>query len=189
MEPYQADLVAAVRGLSRGPARLLLFSTVTGTAAGPDDFAAEYWGRNIRDTVRFAPAIDGLARSGRRLFVELGPHPVLVPAIRQCLAAGEHLGAAFASLRRSQSADVSMLTLVGSLYEHGRAIDWRRLYPRGGRCVRLPLTPWERGASLHAPWGRPPGRVPLGHRVLMVDTRCSVRGCPPRSSQSSSRLH
>ncbi|CAM02054.1 acyltransferase domain-containing protein [Saccharopolyspora erythraea] len=46
---------------------------------------AAYWWHNVRDSVRFRGAVDRLVDDGYRVFVEIGPHPVLAHSLRECL--------------------------------------------------------------------------------------------------------
>jgi len=144
MDAFCEPLVRELGGLAPRAARLRLVSTVTGEPAGAADFGAAYWGRNIREPVRFMDAVGTLAARGTSTFVEIGPQPVLGGAIAQSLAALGRDGVALASLRRGQPEAASMLRLLGRLWERGRAVDWAALYGAGGRHVRLPLTPWQR---------------------------------------------
>ena len=50
-------MARAVSGLTTQVASVPIYSTVTGTLATEEDFDAAYWGRNIRQTVRFAAAV------------------------------------------------------------------------------------------------------------------------------------
>ena len=56
MEPFGTEMAAAVSGLARQAVSVPIYSTVTGALAMEEDFDALYWGRNIRQTVRFAAA-------------------------------------------------------------------------------------------------------------------------------------
>ena len=42
-----------------------------------------YWGRNLREPVRFRQAIETLLANGLRSFLELAPHPLLAAQVRQ----------------------------------------------------------------------------------------------------------
>ena len=119
-------------------------STVTGRPATDRDFTAEYWGRNLREPVRFAAAVGTLTGIGNATFVELGPHPVLGGAIARTLEAHGQAGLALASLRRGHPADAAMLTLAGRLWQRGHDVSWSALYPGKRRWVALPSTPWQR---------------------------------------------
>ena len=47
---------------------------------------ASYWWRNVRDSVIFSSAITKMVDRGDRIFLELGPHPILCGAINECAA-------------------------------------------------------------------------------------------------------
>ncbi|MEK8174735.1 acyltransferase domain-containing protein [Streptomyces sp. M19] len=44
---------------------------------------ADYWFRNLRETVRFGDTVRGLMERGFTTFVEISPHPVLTVAVEQ----------------------------------------------------------------------------------------------------------
>jgi acyl transferase domain-containing protein/acyl carrier protein len=144
MEPFKDELARTLNGLSPRPATTPIISTVTGKPGAGNDFDAAYWGRNIREPVRFAEAVKHLAENGHTAFVEIGPHPVLGSMIAQCLSQGESETVITASLRRGQDEQAAMLGSLGALYAAGYPVKWNGLYPAGGRCVQLPLYPWQR---------------------------------------------
>src|SRR6185295_16288999 len=82
--------------------RLPFYSTVTGQLADGATLDAAYWANNLRAPVQFWPALQALAADGHTLFVELGPHPTLVPAITDGLHAIRRAGRALALMRRDQ---------------------------------------------------------------------------------------
>jgi len=140
--PRQA-LVAALAGLESRAGQVPMISTVTGETAAPGLFDAEYWGRNMRDTVRFAGAMDRLAERGVDVFLEIGPHPILSSAMAECLRHRGHTGRIVPSLRRSDPERATMLGSLGALYASGVPVNWPAVYP-SGRRVTLPLYPWQR---------------------------------------------
>ncbi len=147
IEPYREELVAALAGITAKPARVPLVSTVTGRPAVAGDFAAAYWGRNIRAAVRFAEAVDVLAEDGCQVFLEVGPHPVLSRNVREVLELqrGQNRDetAVFGSLRRQKPERETLLESLGGLWGQGLPVRWEVLYPRG-RPVALPPYPWQR---------------------------------------------
>jgi acyl transferase domain-containing protein/NADPH:quinone reductase-like Zn-dependent oxidoreductase len=173
MEPFRAPLVAALAGVAPKPATLTLVSAVTGALACATDFDASYWGRNIREPVRFAAAVQTLAAQDVETLVEIGPHPVLGAAIAQSLESCGRHGTALATLRREQPEQAAVLATLGRLWERGHAVDWASLHATGARAVRLPLTPWNREshpprvprASTEARTGRPGGHPLLARRL------------------------
>ena len=107
-------------------------------------YDAAYWSRNIRQTVRFAPAIDQLLRDGFGLFLEVGPHPALGVPVLAMAAQCKVEVVASASLRRGQPARSSMLGSLCELYEGGARVAWQQLAEPGARTVPLPAYPWQR---------------------------------------------
>jgi acyl transferase domain-containing protein/NADPH:quinone reductase-like Zn-dependent oxidoreductase/acyl carrier protein len=145
MDPLEEDLTASLQCLAPRPPRIPLYSTVTGLNAEADPYDAAYWWRNVRQTVRFADAMDSLIRDGYRLFLEIGPHPVLATYIRDMLAGHNTRGGVFASLNRKKDERFSLLETGGALYCSGYRANWNRLPGGGaGRYVKLPAYPWQR---------------------------------------------
>ncbi len=144
MDPLKPQLMAALHGLQPQSPRLALYSTVTGRQVTAPAHDAAYWCDNMREPVLFAQAMDGLIGEGHRLFLEVGPHPVLSAAIRQCLAARGVEGTTLPSLRRGEPERATMAGALAGLYAAGGAIDWNRLHPQGATALPLPLYPWQR---------------------------------------------
>ena len=144
MDPLRADLLDALEGLAPRPAEIPIYSTVTGMAREGIEFDGRYWARNLREPVLFSGAVQRLLEDGYDTFVEISPHPALLSAIQQGLNHLGREGAVVASMRRDDDERAVMLGSLGALYSLGYPVDWSRIYPRGGRCVRLPPHPWRR---------------------------------------------
>lgn len=119
LDPLLDELVAGLQGIVAMPAQVPMISTVTGEPIDGRALGPGYWARNLRDTVQFATAIAGLAQGGADLFLEVSPHPVLLPALRQCLAHGGHDGRALASTRRDGDDAGGLTTATGALWTLG----------------------------------------------------------------------
>ena len=148
MDPVRDELLRALGQVDTAPATLPVMSTVTGAAATSAAFRGEYWWRNVRLPVRFATAIDALAGEGQRVFLEVGPHPVLGASIMECLASRGVTGRVLGSLRRKEPERVTMLGQLGALYTLGVEVDWRALEP-DARVVRLPAYTWQTDRFWH----------------------------------------
>jgi acyl transferase domain-containing protein/acyl carrier protein len=144
MEPYDAELEAALADLRPGAGDVPMASTVTGALVAGSEIGASYWRQNVRSPVLFADAVDTLGREGYGLFLEIGPHPVLAASIAQCGDAAGREATVLASLRRGRDERETLLESLGSLYTLGLPIDWRGVHPDGGRLVRLPTYPFQR---------------------------------------------
>ena len=160
MDPVRRDLVEALAGLRPAPAAIPLVSTVTGRLVDGQDLDAAYWGRNVRETVRFGDAVEALLASGHETFLELGPHPALAGAIAQCLRQRDRRGTHLASLRRDEEDRTVMLRALGALYAQGQPVDWGALDP-SGQFLRLPSYPWQR--ERHWLEAEAPSRAPQGN--------------------------
>ena len=144
MDAFRAELVQVLSELKPRALSISAYSTVTGALATDEDFDANYWGRNIRQTVQFASAVRAMLAEGDTIFVELSPHPVLSGMIAQCADAASKSTQQLPSLRRGVSESLQMLRSMGALFAVGRDVDWAGVYPKGGRVVALPVYPWQR---------------------------------------------
>ena len=95
---------------------------------------AAYWRGHARGTVRFAESIATLRARGMRVFLEVGPAPVLTGMARQCTGESEMVW--LASLRKDREASAEMLSSLGALYALGLNPDWRAV--EGGRTPSPP---------------------------------------------------
>jgi len=144
MDAAQAQLSAALRNLSLTAGPIPFYSTVTGSLLDTRRLDGAYWGENVRKTVRFAAVMSALAHSGYTVFIEIGPHPVLLRPMLECLAETEERCHVVASLCRDRKEQISLLAAAAKLYAAGWTPDWKGMFGRPGRYVPLPLYPWQR---------------------------------------------
>nr|WP_145910825.1 type I polyketide synthase [Kitasatospora viridis] len=145
IDQVREELLAALAPVRPGPAHLPIWSTVTAEPIEGGELDAAHWYRNLRQTVRFAPAVQRLAEAGRTLFVEVSPHPVLTGAIQDTLEAGEFAGAAIETLRRDQGGLDRFLLSAGAALTQGAPVDLGGPLA-GARSVptALPTYPFQR---------------------------------------------
>lgn len=123
MDPILGELATSLAGLTPCAAEVPVYSTVTGEKMDSAAFAEPgYWCKNVRDSVFFAKAIDTLIADRYRVFLELGPHPVLLGNIRESFVRHSVSGAAIQTLHRDQDDEQSVLQAITDLYAVG-AID------------------------------------------------------------------
>jgi acyl transferase domain-containing protein/acyl carrier protein len=144
MDLLRDDLASGLVGLSPRRTRVPWYSTVTGAIQAGPESGPEYWARNLREPVLFANVIESVLRDGIDIFLEISPHPILVPAVQQCLSAWQRDGLALGSLRRDRAERQSLLATLASLYAIGKQPEWAALCPPGYESVRLPTYPWQR---------------------------------------------
>ena len=80
---------------------------------------------NLREQVRFAPVIQGLADAGFRLFAEVTGHPVLTVALEQCAPDAEVCG----TLRRGEGGPAGQIRALGEAWARGAGSTGRRGSP------------------------------------------------------------
>ncbi|MBI1357394.1 MAG: SDR family NAD(P)-dependent oxidoreductase [Acidobacteria bacterium] len=143
VDELREDLLAALADLEPSVGSIPLYSTVEAERVDGAGMDAAYWVRNLREPVRFSESVGRLLADEHDLFVEISPHPVLLPAIEDNI---RHTGVearAAASLRRAEPERGSLLASLGALYAQGYAVDWARVYP-AGRFTPVPTYPWDR---------------------------------------------
>ena len=143
-EPLAEELLAALRCVTPQTARVAMYSTVTNKVCTGLELDATYWVQNLRAPVLFAQAVRQLLATEHTLFVELGPHPALLPAITDEIRHSGQDGAGLPSLHRDQDAQRVLLETLSELYTRGCDVNWQGLFPSRGRCVALPTYPWQR---------------------------------------------
>ncbi|MGZ9224710.1 MAG: type I polyketide synthase, partial [Anaerolineales bacterium] len=143
MDPLRAELVEALRDIKPQAAHIPFFSTVTEEVSHGATLNAEYWGRNLRQPVQFGSMIQKLLDADHSVFIEMSPHPILLTSIQEVSIELNKSSTEVASLRRDQPELTSLLGELGLLYRLGYPIDWKKLYPTGGRVVSLPAYPWQ----------------------------------------------
>jgi len=143
MDRIRGQLVEALARIMPQPGTVPFISTVTGGPLPGQSLDARYWYRNVRQTVLFGPAIENLIESGKTAFLEIGPHPALQSAMKECLAERGQSGFLAHSLRREADESHEMFTHLARLHIQGIPVDWKRVTQSNGRFVSLPRYPWH----------------------------------------------
>ncbi|GLZ28442.1 hypothetical protein Lesp02_06320 [Lentzea sp. NBRC 105346] len=138
IEEFRDELLSALE-VTPASSRVPFFSTVTGDWLDTTELDAGYWYRNVRQTVRFRPAVEGLATAGFSTFVEVGPHPVLTSDIQETVDDAVVVG----TLRRDAGGVEQFLASAAELWMRGVPVDWSDAVA-GGRLVDLPTYAFQR---------------------------------------------
>lgn len=143
MDPILDAFTAAAARTEARPLTSRFASNLTGSVLPPGHvFEATYWTRQLRAPLQFAAALSALAVHGPRVFLELGPRPVLIGMGRDVLA-GES-ATWIPTLRRGRDDMTSVLEAAGALYEAGLDLRWEALFESPMPRVALPSYPFER---------------------------------------------
>ncbi|MEZ4297754.1 MAG: acyltransferase domain-containing protein [Polyangiaceae bacterium] len=144
MDPLRAELVAALADLQPRAGTVAMRSTVTGELVDGTTLTAEYWASNLREPVLFSAATQRTMALGAGVFIEMSPHPILLPAIQENLAEAKQEGAAIASLRREADEERTLLEGMAAAHVAGLDAPWPQDGEDGARLAPLPLYPWQR---------------------------------------------
>jgi len=140
----EAVLGRELAGITPGPGRVPLYSTVTGEVVRGPELDAGYWYANARQEVGFASAVNALAAAGHRAFIEVSPQPVLTGAVTETLQdSGVPASVVTGTLGRDGNAAESVLGSMASVHVAGIRVDWARVLPAGKR-VDLPTYAFQR---------------------------------------------
>jgi malonyl CoA-acyl carrier protein transacylase len=146
MQPMLAEFAQVAESIAYAPPQIDLVSNLTGKLIGPGELTAAYWEQHVIQPVRFADSMAHLSQQGYKIFVEIGPKPVLLGMAQTCLpTATVNESAWLPSLRPGQTDWQTLLESLSQLYVRGVSIDWAgfdRDYAR--RRVALPTYPFQR---------------------------------------------
>lgn len=134
VDELRDDLRAALSGVRPRRAAVPMYSTVTLRRIEGPELTAAYWIDNLREPVRFAPAVRQLSHAGHGVFLEISAHPVLTEPVRQCLEHAGHRGLALPSMRRNAELD-TLRASRAALRALGRA--------GAARACHVGLTPYQ----------------------------------------------
>ncbi len=144
MDSIEAQLRESLAGLEGESSEGRFVSTVTGGVLDGAALDAGYWWRNVRRPVLFAEAARALVDDGFRIFVEIGPHPVVRAYLSEALLAADAEGRVIPTLQRRPAVHDPVKAVVAKAHAAGADIRGGAAFfgdvsPRG-----LPRYPWAR---------------------------------------------
>ncbi|MGH3596481.1 MAG: acyltransferase domain-containing protein, partial [Mycobacterium sp.] len=146
VECIREKLADVLSGIEPRSSRTAFFSTVTGGLLDTADLDADYWYRNIRQTVEFDQAVRGACQQGYRTFIESSPHPALIAGIEDSFndcAEGGVEAIVIPTLGREDGGLGRFLTSAAQAFASGVQVDWRAVLSGAG-FVELPTYAFER---------------------------------------------
>ncbi|WP_120007092.1 type I polyketide synthase [Teichococcus vastitatis] len=144
MDPVRDALAADLRTLRPADGSLGFLSSVTGTKLPGAALDAAYWWHNLRDPVRFQDAVQAAVDAGARLFIEIGPHPVLQSYLRDSLRAAEAEAPVLASLSRRDGAGDPFPAMADRALAQGAVLRDAAAWTGPAEWRSLPHTPYDR---------------------------------------------
>ncbi len=151
VDTIREQLLEGCAGIVPRSASVPFCSSVTGGLIDTAELDAEYWYRNLRETVAFEQATRALLGQGYRAFVEVSPHPVLSVGIQGTVE--QSLGdradaddtAIVGSLRRDDGGLQRFSISLAQAWVRGVSVDWERIFEgSGAERMRLPSHAFQR---------------------------------------------
>ncbi|RSS49620.1 type I polyketide synthase, partial [Streptomyces sp. WAC05858] len=172
VEGIRAELLKVLADIAPRSSEVPFYSTVSGELVDTAGLDAEYWYRNLRQTVELESTTRTLLDEGHTVFIEVSPHPVLTLPVQQTVEAAESRAVVLGTLRRDEGGPERFLTSAAELHVSGASVDWRKVFEgHGARRVELPTYAFQHERFwLDAPAGvgdvGSVGLGSLGHPLL-----------------------
>ncbi len=146
IDPVRGPLLHELQGLRPLPPHKKFVSSVTGGAVAPETLGAHHWWRNVREPVQFEPALNALLKEDIRVFLEIGPRPILASYVRDVLREAGARGVVIETLSENdgQSAFDPIERAASKVALAGGKIEMQRFFgPAPASTIVLPLYPWQ----------------------------------------------
>lgn len=144
LDGIREDLLADLGILDALDCGARFISSVTGSQLSGTELTADYWWQNIRLPVRFRDAVDHLVRDGTRIFVEIGPNPILQSYLRDGLRATDADGRVLGTLSRTQADADPFTRIAAQCYVAGYDLAAHADFAGTVNIAGLPRYPWQR---------------------------------------------
>ena len=142
MDPALGAIGAAAAHLLPSQSDVTVFSNLFGRALTVDDLRdGSYWVRQVREPVQFRACLEALPKSGKYVFLEIGPHSVLSGLVRAHFLSDQ--AEVVASLDKNRPDIDVLLAAKGRLFASGDMAPYQLLGTAGVTHADLPLYPFE----------------------------------------------
>ena len=146
MELAAEKLIDKLARLTLNKPEIPFLSGVTGRwITDQEATSPEYWGRQMRQTVRFRQCAETLMEIDEMICLELGPGKSLSTFLRQCSQAGSALTTIQVDRGSGNEKMSGFRTALAELWSWGGSIDWAKTRSLQGalRRISLPTYPFE----------------------------------------------
>lgn len=144
LEPILAMYTALAESISYSPlkAGVVFISSMTGQSLA--NCGANYWPDQTINCVRFQDTAAVLLEQGD-VFVDVGPHPILIPLLLSNVKSGMDRPLALPSMKRDVSAWETLTTTLSKLYACGVDVNWEGYHKYlPGEKISLPFYAFQR---------------------------------------------
>lgn len=144
LDGIRDDLRAELGDIPARDCGARFISSVSGEPISGTALDADYWWRNIRLPVRFRDAVATLISRGFRIFLEIGPNPILQSYLRDGLRAADADGRVLGTLTRSPADGDPFVKIAAQCYVAGYDLSGHADFAGPVDIAGLPRYPWQR---------------------------------------------
>ncbi|MEW2404609.1 acyltransferase domain-containing protein, partial [Streptomyces sp. NPDC046862] len=166
VDEVRGRLAESLAGIAPRPAEVPLLSTVTGDWLPESAADADYWFRNVRETVRLEDSVRKLLGERYDAFLEMSPHPVLTVGLQETVDETGADAVVGGSLRRDQGDLGQLLSSVAQAFVRGVHVNWPHHFTHTHtHHTNLPHYPFQHQHYwlTPPPTNTPPGLTPTNH--------------------------
>lgn len=184
MDGIQNDLIRSLHDIEPQKPLVPFFSTAL-PSSKKHLLGSEYWWHNIRQPVSFLAAMHAALEEGHRLFLEVGPHPILGAYMRSAVAQSGVQAHIIPTLSRTGDEQADFAAAWKTAWQCGWKLDTAQHFPTPYTRRALPACPWNReyfwaddtpecrqflkSPRVHPLLGWPlPGRAPVFENTLSL---------------------
>ena len=139
MDALKQELINYLGATIVKPAIIPLYSTVSAQQESGLHLTEDYWFKNVRYPVLFTDTIKVMIKDGFNLFIEIGPHPLLVEGMRSLFDINSYQGISLSLMNRKFEDEMNYcIQSLTRLVANNISIDIKRLLKGGGKYVSLP---------------------------------------------------
>ena len=202
MLPICSKLAEITRRVQINPPTIPVVLNVSGDVLAPgQNLRPEYFVKHCIAPVQLDRSIKTLASQlgfeGAKTWIEIGPHPSILPMIKLNQSATVE-DVFLPSMRRGQGTQLTLSTSLRKLYQEYLPLDWRAVFAdTDAHCIDLPSYPFDKKrffVPYYAPKATAPSEIPgtnwklLGRITQQQDT-FSVFEIPIEHLESLMRGH
>lgn len=159
MDPIVGRFEAEVAKVQFREPQLPVVSNITAQELSLEDLTPEYFGKHLREAVRFSDGINYLSTElGVKVLLECGPAPTLANLASKNLSRDEHVFVS--SAKKDTASSKSQATALQELYHAGIKLNFDSLYTQQHVKVKLPTYAWQREVYWENPVRGMPGIEP-----------------------------
>nr|WP_018680913.1 type I polyketide synthase [Actinokineospora enzanensis] len=157
MAELRDELLTLLASIKPRSVDIPFYSAVTGARIDTAELDAEYWYRNLRDTVLFEQATRTLLDAGYRALIEISPHPVVTAPIRETIEAAGVAASITPTLRRAEGGPHRFRLSLAAVWAQGTSVDWDTHVTAAPHMPDLPTYPFQRQHYWLTPQAAPDG--------------------------------